>query len=269
MNGTLAGLDGFARAGGFMLRHRMAWMFLAPVVLWLLFAAGLFRLGGQATDLVQQWAAVRLDLPVSATDRSGAWGLWDDLKGWVNGAREAVLWLVVKLAVLWLMGLIGKYVVLVLLSPLMAYASERTEEVITGRETPFRLLRWLREVLRGMGMALRNGLLELAINIAAWAATLFVPLLAPLTALFLWAVSCWFYGFSMFDYIHERRALGIRQSVRAARGMRGTVLANGLLFSLLMKVPLLGLVAAPLLASVGAVLAVVPPHPATPGTVRA
>jgi len=255
MSGFQHGLGGFARAGFFMLRHRMAWMFLAPILLWALFASGLFQAGNWLAEAAQAWTGKYLGLDIPDAGRTGWPGFWDDVKAVLNGAREVLVWLVLKLALLWLMGLLGKYVVLVLLSPLLAYASERTEELLTGASVPFRWRRWLREVLRGMAMALRNGAVELGITVLAWAATLFMPLLAPLTALLLWAVSCWFYGFSMFDYIHERRGLGLRGSVRAARERSGAVLANGMLFNLVMKVPVLGMIAAPLLGAVGAVLA--------------
>lgn len=256
MNGFPQGLYGFARAGSFMFRHRMAWMFLAPVLLWALFASGLFHVGNWLAESAQAWTGKYLGLAVPDAGRTGWPGFWDDLKALLNGAREVLVWLVLKLALLWLMGLLGKYVVLVLLSPLLAYASERTEELLTGTSVPFRWGRWLREVLRGIAMALRNGAVEMGITVLAWITTLFLPLLAPVTALLLWAVSCWFYGFSMFDYIHERRGLGLRASLRAARERRGAVLANGLLFNLLMKVPVLGMITAPLLGAVGAVLAV-------------
>lgn len=166
------------------------------------------------------------------------------------------------------MTLLAKYLILALLSPLLAYASERTEELVSGRTTPFRLGKWLKETARGVIMATRNGVIEGGITLLLWAGTLFLPLLAPFTAVLLWLVSCWFYGFSMFDYVHERRSLGIREGIRAAKRQRGTVMANGILFNLLMKVPVLGVITAPLLGAVGAVLADVPER-ATTGIRRA
>jgi CysZ protein len=145
--------------------------------------------------------------------------------------------------------------VLIVLSPLLAYASERTEEVLTGSSHPFRPGRFLKDTLRGIAMALRNGLLELGINIAVWLATLFLPLAAVIAVPLLWIVSAWFYGFSMFDYLFERRRLGIGASARTARSRAGLVLGNGIAFSLLMKVPFVGIVFAPLMAAIGAVLA--------------
>lgn len=257
MKGFARGISGFGDAFRFMLRNRMGWMFLVPVLLWALFAFGIFQVGNSLVGTAQTWGAAHLGLDAPVAQRQGIPGVWDDVKALLNGARDVVLWIVLKLAVLWLVALAGKYVVLVLLSPLLSYASERTEELLTGSTAPFRMVRWLREFLRGMGMALRNGALELGINMLVWVATLFVPLLAPLSVLFLWLVSCWFYGFSMFDYIHERRGLGLRASVRASREKGGMVLANGILLNLLMKVPVLGMIAAPLLGAVGAVLACV------------
>lgn len=260
MNDLSRGFGGFLSAFGFMLRNRMAWMFAAPVLLWLLFALGLFQVGTALSGTVEAWAAQYLHLALPAGDRTGWAGFLDDVKAFLNGARDVVLWIALKLAIFAVVALVGKYVVLILLSPLMAFASERTEEILTGAGTPFNVARWLKEVGRGILMALRNGALETTINAAAWVITLFVPLMAPITAIILWLVSCWFYGFSMFDYIHERQGLGIGASVRSARNRRGMVLANGMAFNLLMKVPLLGLVTAPLLGSVGAVLATAPPR---------
>lgn len=263
MEGFFRGIQGFGQAFRFMLRHRMGWMFLVPVILWLLFAFGLYQAGSALAGSLQTWGAAHLGLQVPAVDRQGLPGFWDDAKAFLNGARNVVLWIALKLVVFRLIALVGKYVVLILLSPLLSYASERTEEILTGNAMGFSAVRWAKEMLRGMLMAMRNGGVELGINVLVWAITLFLPVLAPLSALFLWLVSCWFYGFSMFDYIHERRRLGLRASVRAARERRGMVLANGMLFNLLMKVPLLGMVAAPLLAAVGAVLADTPKAAAT------
>jgi len=81
------------------------------------------------------------------------------------------------------------------------------------------------------------------------------PISVPFTAVFLFLVSSYFYGFSMFDYMFERRRLRVRDSVQAVNRHMGAVIANGMCFSLLMKVPLLGMMLAPPMAAVGAVLA--------------
>ncbi|MFN3875323.1 MAG: EI24 domain-containing protein [Flavobacteriales bacterium] len=247
------GIDGFFRAFGFCLRHGMWWLFLAPIALWALLAYGLAHALEAAVDAAGDWAAARLAIPAEADDAS--W--WADLKAWLNGARDAVLKLVLRLAVGYLLFVANKYIVLVLLSPLMAYASERAEEILTGRAYPFSFAQLMRDALRGALIALRNGVLELAVTMAIWLASLVLPILTPLSLALLFAVSAYFYGFSMFDYVFERRRMRIGDTARAVNRRLGAVLANGACFSLLMKVPLLGLMLAPAMASVGASITMV------------
>jgi CysZ protein len=228
MKDLSTGLRGFSRAFGFALRNGMWWLFLVPVLLWLLFAGGIVWASTGVVDLVSGWLST-WDIAVPVDDRGGLVGLWDDVKSFFSSAREVIVLVVVKLALWFLFGLVGKYIVLILLSPLLAYASERTEEILTGRIYPFRAGQFLKDVGRGILMALRNGGLELLINVLLWSITLFVAILAPVTVVLLWLVSSWFYGFSMFDYVYERHRLGIRASARAAWERPGMVLANGML----------------------------------------
>lgn len=255
MNGFGAGLRGISRALGFAFSNGLWWLFLVPLVLWLAFATGFVWLGQAVVHAAQEKLGEYITFDITPSAESGLQGIWNDAKSMLNTTSSLLLGLVLRLAFFFLFSLIGKYIVLVVLSPVMAYASEVAEEKLTGRSYPFRLGHFLRDVGRGILMALRNGLLELAINILVWSITFFLPPLALLSAPFLWLVSCWFYGFSMFDYVFERQRLGIRASSFAAREERGMVLANGICFNLLMKIPLVGITFAPLLASIGAVLA--------------
>lgn len=228
-------------------------MFGVPVLLWVALAFGLYHAMDALVDQVGLWAAGYLEIPVDAAEQS--W--WADVKGWLNGARELLMALILKLAIGYLLFVANKYIVLVLLSPLLAYASERAEEVLTGREFPFSMGQLLKDALRGALIAIRNGFAELAVSFLIWVLTLLVPLISPISFVLLFAVSAYFYGFSMFDYVYERRRMRIRETTRAMNQRLGAVLANGALFSLLMKLPLIGIMLAPAMASVGAVISTV------------
>lgn len=247
------GFSGFFRAFGFAFTHGMWWMFLVPILLWLLLAFGMYHLLEMATDHVGAWAAGYLQIPVE----TGGTGWWTEVKSWLNGARETVVSWILRLAVGYVLFIANKYIVLVLLSPLLAYASERAEEIATGRTFPFSFRQLMKDALRGALIAIRNGVLESVITIGIWVLTFFVPIVVPFTFIILFLVSAYFYGFSMFDYVFERRRMRISESVHAVNSQRGAVIANGILFSLLMKIPLVGLMFAPVMASVGAVLATV------------
>ena len=135
-----------------------------------------------------------------------------------------------------------------------AYASELAEEKITGEQFPFSWRQLMKDALRGALIAARNGFLELACSIVIWLLTLFVPFISPISFVLLFLVSAYFYGFSMFDYVFERRRMRIGETARAVNSQLGAVMANGMCFSLLMKIPLIGLMLAPVMASVGAVI---------------
>lgn len=246
------GLNGYFAAFGFAMRHGLGWVFLVPVLLWLLLFFGFFALLQGPAEELSQWLGGLLQLPVDATDAS--W--WSSAKAFLSGAWELLTLIVLKAAIAYVLYKVNKYLVLILLSPLLAYASERAEEVLTGRSFPFSWGQLAKDALRGSLIAFRNGFIELVASIGIWALTLMFPPFAPVALLLLFVISAYFYGFSMFDYVFERRRMRIGESVRAVNDRLGAVLANGMLFSLVMKIPLLGVMLGPPMGAIGASIAV-------------
>ena len=234
----------------------MTWLFLIPVVVWLAIALLFGFVGWEAITGLKSYLDGMLATEVLEV-RDGLWGIWDRIRnfffasvGWLGGVLATVLTAFVAS-----FGI--KYLVLMVLSPVMAYASERTEEILTGNEYPFEWLQFGKDILRGILIALRNGIVEFGLSLVIWLTTLVAPVLAPLSVVLLFLVSSYFYGFSTFDYAHERRRTGVGESIKRIRAERWTVIGNGAMFNILMKVPFLGVVIGPVLASVGASLAFV------------
>ena len=263
-DGPRRSFKGYAGAFGFVVRNGMAWMFLVPAMLWVVLSLLILRVISSPVDDLMAWVSEYLALT------KGGEGAWGGVIAFLNDATDLFVAIVLKLAVAYLMFTFNKYVVLILLSPLLAYASERTEEIITGTRHPFSWGRWLREMGRGALFAMRNGLLELVLTVMIWVATLLLPLATPVSLILLFAISSYFYGSSMYDYVFERRGMRVRESVAAVNERMGMVLVNGALFNLLMKVPLLGTMFAPILSAVGAVLSLAEEPsvhvPRSPGT---
>jgi len=257
MNGIVHGFGGFLRAFGFMLRHRMAWMFLVPALLWMVLAYVLFTLLEAPTVWFSAWLSERLGLVVDPSLGSDA-SWWDTAKAILNATRDALVWIALKVITLLILFTVNKYLVLMLLSPLLAYASERAEEIVTGRSFPFTWPQLFHDAIRGSLLALRNGAVELFAVVLIGIIGLVLPILLPVNALLLFFISAYFYGFSMVDYVLERRKLRVSDSVQVVHDHLGPVIGNGMAFSLLMKIPLLGTMLAPLLGAVGAVLALEP-----------
>lgn len=251
------GFVSFFRAFGFALANGMWWMFMVPVALWIALVFGVVLVLQGPVDQFSEWVASLFSIPFDATIDEGIMGTWNSVKAFLDGARELLVGLLLKLMVGYLMFAVNKYIVLIFLSPMLAYASERTERILTGRDYPFNWSQFIKDVWRGVLIAMRNGVLELLVIIGCWILTLFMPVLAPITAVFLFVVSAWFYGFSMFDYVSERRKLRLRDSIKALKANRGMVLVNGALFAFFMNFWLLGMMLAPVMAAIGAAIAVV------------
>lgn len=245
------GLNGYLAAFGFAMRNGLGWVFLAPVLLWMLLFFGVFALLQGPANELSAWLAALLQIPMSADDSS--W--WSNAKAFLSGAWELLTLIVLKAAIAYVLYKVNKYLVLILLSPLLAYISERTEEILTGKQFPFSWGQLLKDALRGSLIAFRNGFIELVASIGIWALTLMFPPFAPLAFVLLFVTSAYFYGFSMFDYVFERRRMRIGESVRAVNDRMGAVIANGMLFSLLMKIPLLGVMLGPPMGAIGASIA--------------
>lgn len=252
------GVSTFFRALPWAVRHGLWWAFVVPIVLWLALSLGAYAaLEAPLEELAHKLSAF-LRVPEGGTVGSAATSVWKSALDLLSGAGALFVGLLLRLAIAYVLFMVNRYVVLVVLSPLLAFLSERTEAALTGRTYPFTVRQFLRDAWRGARVALRNVLLEIAITCGIWAGSLIVPLLAPLGFILLFLVSAYFSGYSMFDYVFERRRFGVRESVRGINQRVGLVIGNGACFVLLMRIPLLGLCFAPAMGAIGAAMALAP-----------
>jgi len=149
---------------------------------------------------------------------------------------------------------IYKYVVLIIMSPVLAILSEKTDAIISGNHYPFNLRQFVKDVMRGVFIALRNLGIELFLIVVLFF-TSYIPVIGLLSPVLIFIVECYFYGFSMIDYSNERQKLTIRQSTAFIGRHKGVAIANGAMFYLLFLVPLFGLMVAPSYGVVAATIA--------------
>ena len=148
-----------------------------------------------------------------------------------------------------------KYLVLILLSPLFAYLSERTEELITGKKYPFEFKQLIKDSMRGAGIALRNLIIETVFIVVCGIASFIFPIISPFTLIFLFLVNSYFMAFNFFDYVAERKRMHISQSIGYMWTNLYTLLGFGVAYNIISLVPLLDWVLAPISAASGAVIA--------------
>lgn len=227
--GFKLGLKSYSEAVRFIFKNKLGWYFLFPLLLnVLLFAVGFYSAatwGDQLVSSLNEWMG---------TDHWDFWGA-----SVLAGSIEWLVWIMIRLLFFLLYAYFGGYIILILLSPVFAFLSEQTETILTGRQLPFNLRQFLKDIRRGVLLAIRNMTIELLITLGLFIVS-FIPLVGYFTAIVLFLVSAYFYGFSFIDYTLERQRLNISHSVRFIRSNKGLAIGNGLVFCLVLMIPFIG-----------------------------
>lgn len=146
-----------------------------------------------------------------------------------------------------------KYLFLVIGSPLFAYLSEKTEAIIEGNEYPFNLKQLIKDIARGVRIALRNMLWQTVYTVSILILA-FIPVVGWVTPLLALLVECYYLGFSMLDYSCERNKLSTSQSIAFIGRHKGLAIGNGMVFYLMHLIPVLGWLLAPSYAVIAATI---------------
>lgn len=146
-----------------------------------------------------------------------------------------------------------KYVFLIIGSPLFAYLSEKTEAIIEGKDFPFSFKQMLKDIVRGIRLALRNMLWQTVYTISILILS-FIPVIGWVTPLMALIIECYYLGFSMLDYSCERNKLSTAQSMVFISNHKGLAIGNGIVFYLMHIIPILGWILAPSYAVIAATI---------------
>lgn len=146
-----------------------------------------------------------------------------------------------------------KFLFLIIGSPVFAYLSEKTESIIEGKDFPFSLRQLLKDILRGVRIALRNIVWQ-TVYIVTILILSFIPVVGWIAPLVAFLVECYYFGFSMLDYSSERNKLTAQQSIHFIGNHKGLAIGNGLVFYLMHLVPFIGWLFAPSYAVIAATL---------------
>lgn len=146
-----------------------------------------------------------------------------------------------------------KYLFLIIGSPLFAYLSEKTESIIEGKDYPFSFKQLMKDIIRGIKLALRNMLWQTVYTISILILS-FIPVIGWVTPLLALLVECYYLGFSMLDYSCERNKLSTAQSIGFIGRHKGLAIGNGMVFYLMHFIPILGWLLAPSYAVIAATI---------------
>ena len=159
-----------------------------------------------------------------------------------------------KLFFLYLVWQFYQLLSLIFLAPLFSYLSEKIQEVITGREAVFSLNQFIKDVIRGIRIAIRNIFFQCLWIALFYIICFMIPILTPFLPLALFLVGAYYYGFAMIDYRSEFYHLSPKESRLFVQNHRWYALGNGIVFQTLLFIPIIGTLFAPPLALVAAAL---------------
>jgi CysZ protein len=236
-------IQSYYRAHQFISKHRLwKWIIIPGIIYMILFTVGMYFF----------W-----------TSSGAAISYLSELIGierWLQQQRSGLLSFVfmmsrimVQLLLLFFYFSLFKYLWLIIGSPVFAYLSEKTEALLEGTDYPFSWPQLLKDMFRGIKLALRNALWQTVYTVSILILS-FIPVagwIAPVVSLF---VECYYYGFSMLDYSCERHKLSPSQSVAFISNNKGLAIGNGLVFYLMHFIPIIGWVLAPAYAVVAATI---------------
>lgn len=200
------------------------WTFIVPLLL----SVGLYFGGEFLIDALQQTSFSDIDPE-------------DGSRYLLIGVQSILVYVAIYL---------NKYLVLMLLPPLLAWMSTRVEYLLTGNTYPLILKYYLEDIRRAIMLSLRNLSIQIAIMAVGFLIFRIYGLPLDWVVLITYPVAFYFYGFAFMDYVNERRRLTIRESVRFVRRHAGAALALGGVYGGLFFIPYAGIVIAPILGIV-------------------
>ncbi len=147
---------------------------------------------------------------------------------------------------------IYKYLILIILSPLMGPLSETLEKRITGTKVgDSGVMFFFKSLFRGIRISLRNLTRELLLIILVSIAGLIIPPVAVVSTAVIFCIQAFYVGFGNMDYFLERRTT-VKGSIHFVRQNKPYALGNGIAFLGLLAIPVLGLFVAPALGTIAA-----------------
>jgi CysZ protein len=149
----------------------------------------------------------------------------------------------------WFTQMLYEFTVITLFSPIMALLSERCETIISGREYPFTLARFIKELLRTLGI-LTTGFIFSSIVMGLWFLVAWIGNLSVISPYILFVLKAFFIGFNFVDYSFERNMISIGKSWRFGISKPFVMIVIGSVFSIIFLIPFIGPMFAPFLVTV-------------------
>jgi CysZ protein len=230
--------ESYFKAHRFIMKHKLwRWIIVPGIIYMLLFGVSMYffsQSANQVVDYLLSFIKTKLETT------------WLSFLATILGI---ILWMILMIFYFSLF----KYVWLILGSPIFAYLSEKTESILEGKEYKINMQQMMKDIARGIRIALRNMLWQTVYTFAIMLLSL-IPVLGWATPVLAVLIECYYYGFSMLDYSCERHKLSAAESIDFIGRHKGLAIGNGMVFYLFHPLLIIGWILAPAYAVVAATL---------------
>jgi len=145
-----------------------------------------------------------------------------------------------------------RYLILILLSPVFTNISKILYVEVEHHEHKLNIWSYCFCSLRGIKIALRNFVLEIFATILLTILSILVFWLFPLIPILILIAESYFFGCVLMDYRFEKDEHTIREGIIKCRNLPGIPIGIGLIFNLILLIPLIGVMFGPVLAMIAA-----------------
>lgn len=134
-----------------------------------------------------------------------------------------------------------KHVLMAFSAPFMTPVSEKVEAYLTQKETPKikNKSQFIKQLFRSIRLNLRNLIKELLLTFPLFLLS-FIPIIGLVAGVLILYIQSYYTGFGNMDYTLERY-LNYKESKAFVRKNKGIAVGNGLLFTLMLFIPLVGI----------------------------
>lgn len=236
-------IGAYFKAHHFIVKHRLwKWIIVPGIIYAVVFIAGIYFFWHSSANVID-YLFSKTGIKALMVKEQESWLRFLFLFGQI----------ILQLILIFFYFSLFKYIFLIVGAPVFAYLSEKTESIIEGKDYPFSLPQFLKDVIRGVGIAVRNTLWQTVYTFSILFLSLipFIGWATPVLALF---VECYYFGFSMLDYSCERKNLSASQSIDFIGRHKGLAIGNGMMFFLMHAIPFAGWIFAPSYAVIAATL---------------
>lgn len=169
------------------------------------------------------------------------------------GKYHSIILLIIK-ALVWVCTvlfyfLVYKSILIIILSPILGYVSERVETHLTGKKFDFGIKKNIVFLGRGVNIAFKSFIKQIIATILIMLLGFIFPINLSIPFL-VFLVQAYFTGFSFMDYTLERHELSSTESLKFLRSKKVYATLSGVIFTLLFFIPFIGPFLAPLLTCV-------------------